>query len=650
MKIKNTRKTIALILTTIIAIMMFGVNTNVFAEGETVAKIGDTEYATVKEAFDASQNGDTITLIADAHVTERINVQSKVTLNLNGKVLTLDCDGTSAGKARKIFNYGELTITGNGTMQNQLGAYGMVDNFGTLNIENGTFIDNGGGDGSSFRTNAGAQEALIYVKDGIFKGEVEKYGNAFLYCNPNGTIIVDGGTYTSESNRAYAFINNGGDFTVNDANVYCKHGAVGVSSGFTEINNGTFEAGNYYGLWVTNNGTYTGVTVNDGTFIGKIYGLNASVDDSNQDRSNVSIVVNKGNFTGDTAAVKNNKKTTQHIWDLQINGGTYSSSVSDFIPEDEGIEEFKIEDRYHVLKNIYLDSNTYFNKQVGKTVDLEIKLSNDVLKDLVVTEIMDNDTAKELPQAQMYEDSLNDKAITLENGIVTAKEPGLAFIRVAINDGEKVTELEPICIAVYDIAPNNDQSEADKAACEVFFDSLNNQENPGFTEEEAEEVIMAIITGKNITTEVVTEPLQEPDKEDTKLVEEKVEEGQKLAGYYDISVLVKANGEEIAKLRELGQKIKVQLEVSKDLPAVASGFSRTYSVIRVHDGKAEIIEEGLTANNGKITIETDKFSTYAVTYTDTVTTNPKTGDAVVFIGIGMVIAMFSVVVIRKIRK
>ena len=43
---------------------------------------------------------------------------------------------------------------------------------------------------------------------------------------------------------------------------------------------------------------------------------------------------------------------------------------------------------------------------------------------------------------------------------------------------------------------------------------------------------------------------------------------------------------------------------------------RTYQVIRVHDGKPEIIPSKWDASAGVLTFETDKFSTYAVTYSD----------------------------------
>ena len=42
--------------------------------------------------------------------------------------------------------------------------------------------------------------------------------------------------------------------------------------------------------------------------------------------------------------------------------------------------------------------------------------------------------------------------------------------------------------------------------------------------------------------------------------------------------------------------------------------SRTYYIIRMHDGKAEVIPSSV--ENDKITFATDKFSTYAIIYSD----------------------------------
>lgn len=55
-------------------------------EVKDAAKIGEKPYETLKEAIRAAQDGDTVVLAKD--VTENININKSITLDLNGKTLT----------------------------------------------------------------------------------------------------------------------------------------------------------------------------------------------------------------------------------------------------------------------------------------------------------------------------------------------------------------------------------------------------------------------------------------------------------------------------------------------------------------------------------------------------------------------------------
>ena len=100
--------------------------------------------------------------------------------------------------------------------------------------------------------------------------------------------------------------------------------------------------------------------------------------------------------------------------------------------------------------------------------------------------------------------------------------------------------------------------------------------------------------------------------------------------YYDISVLIKADGETIGKLHELNGAITVAIAEVED---PATGYTRKYIVARMHDGEVEILEEGTDfyIENGIIYVVSDKFSTYAVAYQDTLipvpASAPNTGAA-----------------------
>lgn len=91
--------------------------------------------------------------------------------------------------------------------------------------------------------------------------------------------------------------------------------------------------------------------------------------------------------------------------------------------------------------------------------------------------------------------------------------------------------------------------------------------------------------------------------------------GYTLGQYLDIS-LYKVIGNSRNLITETNGKIRVTINVPDSLKNTDAAKTRTFAVIRVHDGKAELLAD-LDDNAGTITIETDRFSTYAVVYKDT---------------------------------
>ena len=73
------------------------------------------------------------------------------------------------------------------------------------------------------------------------------------------------------------------------------------------------------------------------------------------------------------------------------------------------------------------------------------------------------------------------------------------------------------------------------------------------------------------------------------------------------------SGEDI-KITETGSPVSVTMEVPKSMLNADSTVDRTYEVVRVHDGVAETL--GCEFKDNKVTFSTDKFSTYALAYTD----------------------------------
>ena len=63
-----------------------------------VAKVGNTEYATLEEAVGAAKDGDTVTLLTAASINKALTVEKNITLALAGNTLTASGDINVTGQ------------------------------------------------------------------------------------------------------------------------------------------------------------------------------------------------------------------------------------------------------------------------------------------------------------------------------------------------------------------------------------------------------------------------------------------------------------------------------------------------------------------------------------------------------------------------
>ena len=91
--------------------------------------------------------------------------------------------------------------------------------------------------------------------------------------------------------------------------------------------------------------------------------------------------------------------------------------------------------------------------------------------------------------------------------------------------------------------------------------------------------------------------------------------GYTMGQYLAIS-LYKVIGSSRTDITETNRKITITIDVPDSLKNADATKTRTFAVIRVHGGKAELLAD-LDNNEDTITIATDRFSTYAVVYRDT---------------------------------
>lgn len=92
--------------------------------------------------------------------------------------------------------------------------------------------------------------------------------------------------------------------------------------------------------------------------------------------------------------------------------------------------------------------------------------------------------------------------------------------------------------------------------------------------------------------------------------------GYTVGQYLNID-LYKMIGSARTDIMETTNKIRIALTIPDSLKNVGNSKMRTYAIIRVHDGKAELLAD-LDDSADTITIETDRFSAYAIVYRDTV--------------------------------
>lgn len=140
-----------------------------------VAKIGDTDYATLQAAVDAANNGDTVQLLTDVLQNSEVCINKDITLDLNGKKIynTKDIWADGVVALVNVKNNANVTITGNGEItakENDCYAINLVS--GTLTIENGNIV----GNVSAVQVQAGH----LYIKGGTFS-LLQKWENKSTY-------------------------------------------------------------------------------------------------------------------------------------------------------------------------------------------------------------------------------------------------------------------------------------------------------------------------------------------------------------------------------------------------------------------------------------------------------------------------------------
>ena len=170
-------------------------------ETTNVAKVGETEYETLAQAIAEAGENSTVTLLKDT--TEDVEITKNITLDLGGKTLT----NTGAGKATITITKDATATVKNGSVVGGTSYYNIQNN-GTATFEGLTAT--AGNNGSSMVDNWGT----LTIESGTYTGGLDTIKN-----EPNAKLTVNDGTFTltKGNSKGYtAVIFNYGDLKINN--------------------------------------------------------------------------------------------------------------------------------------------------------------------------------------------------------------------------------------------------------------------------------------------------------------------------------------------------------------------------------------------------------------------------------------------------
>lgn len=207
------------------------------AEGETVnvAKIGDTEYATLQKAITAATADDTVVLTDNITLSSYPSISKKVTLDLNGKTLS-----STAIYTIRLYTNGDLTVK-----------------------------DSSNGEGKICNEYSRSSATTVYLKVNTAKftlesGTIESNSNiANSYAirienKTTGTVNINGGKVIVPLNSGYGIAaGTNAVVNINNGEIIGGGYAVNMTGGSAVINGGTLTSSNDFALHISGSAAVT---------------------------------------------------------------------------------------------------------------------------------------------------------------------------------------------------------------------------------------------------------------------------------------------------------------------------------------------------------------------------------------------------------
>lgn len=369
---------------------------------------------------------------------------------------------------------------------------------------------------------------------------------------------------------------------------------------------------------------------------------------------------------------------------VNISGGIINAATADF-------DSFG--DYYYKSLNAWLEDalyvwgGTYTSKDEGTTNILDLNItggtfnaSNKLGSAVAIYDI--GKVSQEIKvnisgNAKLLTNSLNRNAydvLTLSDAGVTNIKAGynnpefVGKIKTSITGGTFSTSVLPYLTNEYVETEINNQFVVEKQKVNVdapVVDGTNVKEVTMGVKKtlELEEVLKSSLTKSQIDFEgfnptvkiiIVKQDEEQVQEETLKNIKKFIEEKNnniKTSDYFDITlnVLEPRTQEIMGILNELTGKVQFEIAIPDSLKQISKEYSRTFYIIREHEGEVEILPT--TLKDGKLLFETDKFSTYVLAYEDI--KNPKTFDSTISyitLGLTSLLCLSGASIVLKSRK
>lgn len=159
---------------------------------------------------------------------------------------------------------------------------------------------------------------------------------------------------------------------------------------------------------------------------------------------------------------------------------------------------------------------------------------------------------------------------------------------------------------IQEVTLNNTETELLNDA-RIFTDT----ERTEITSNRTKAKIWIEISGKNESD------LTQEEKDAIEAELQKISGKTARAVYFNAELFKQVGTEQREQLHETDRKLKVSVRIPDELLNNQSNMSRVYKIVRMHNNSAEVINGNFNGTTKQFTFETDRFSTYVLTYSDT---------------------------------